>query len=299
MITAGYEDGIAANALRSDPVFKMARLWLPAHRGLRRRGPVRYAVLRPARRPEGREIAAHLCRLIREIRSQADHKVAPITLIRNQSGDPRRRVTNGIGMWTVIVSSSAEAVVRSTPPPSCLPALPEENLNSVHPHFDPLDLGKPEGRPGCVSADPTYVELTLSPAPFPERPVQPDPRHRRLFYCPVSSLVKRTRSTSRASIRPCLRTTVSCCASAGPIGMTRHPPALSCSTRSVGTCLGCGGNQDLVKWCMLRPSAGAVTHADRHVRKTELLKPNSAAEANSTTISTLQTRRASRASTAA
>ena len=76
------------------------------------------AVLRPARRPEGREIAAHLCRLIREIRSQADHKVAPITLIRNQSGDPRRRVTNGIGMWTVIVSSSAEAVVRSTPPPS-------------------------------------------------------------------------------------------------------------------------------------------------------------------------------------
>jgi hypothetical protein len=144
MIAAGYEDGIDANALRADPVFKMALERLPgerdlcsqstisrlenlpdrrmllkmgramvglycaafaqvprritldiddtfdaAHGGQQLRlfnahyddygfqpivvfdGAGRFvtAVLRPARRPKGREIAAHLRRLIREIRS--------------------------------------------------------------------------------------------------------------------------------------------------------------------------------------------------------------------------------------
>jgi hypothetical protein len=144
MIAAGYEDGIDANALRADPVFKMALERLPGGRDLCSQSTVsrlenlpdrrmllkmaramvalycasfaqvpkritldiddtfdpvhggqqlrlfnaRYddygfqpivvfdgagrfvtAVLRPARRPKGREIAAHLRRLIREIRS--------------------------------------------------------------------------------------------------------------------------------------------------------------------------------------------------------------------------------------
>jgi len=144
MITAGYEDGIDANALRADPVFKLALERLPGERDLcsqstisrlenlpDRRMLLRLAramiglycasfaqvpkritldiddtfdavhggqqlrlfnahyddygfqtivvfdaagrfvtaVLRPARRPKGREIAAHLRRLIREIRS--------------------------------------------------------------------------------------------------------------------------------------------------------------------------------------------------------------------------------------
>jgi hypothetical protein len=34
MIAAGYEDGIDANALRSDPVFKMALERLPGERDL-------------------------------------------------------------------------------------------------------------------------------------------------------------------------------------------------------------------------------------------------------------------------
>ena len=144
MIAAGYEDGIDANALRADPVFKMALERLPGGRDLcsqstisrlenlpdRRMllrmgramvglycasfaqvpkritldiddtfdavhggqqlrlfnahydeygfqpivvfdGAGRFvaAVLRPAKRPKGCEIAAHLCRLVREIRS--------------------------------------------------------------------------------------------------------------------------------------------------------------------------------------------------------------------------------------
>jgi hypothetical protein len=148
MIAAGYEDGIDANALRADPVFKMALERAPGARDLcsqstisrlenlpdRRMllrmaramvelycasfaqvpkhitldiddtfdavhggqqlrlfnahyddygfqpivvfdGAGRFvtAVLRPARRPKGREIAAHLRRLIREIRSHWPH----------------------------------------------------------------------------------------------------------------------------------------------------------------------------------------------------------------------------------
>ena len=144
MIAAGYEDGIDANALRADPVFKMALERLPGERDLCSQSTVsrlenlpdrrmllrmgramvglyrasfaqvpkritldiddtfdavhggqqlrlfnahyddygfqpivvfdgagRFvtAVLRPAKRPKGREIAAHLRRLIREIRS--------------------------------------------------------------------------------------------------------------------------------------------------------------------------------------------------------------------------------------
>ena len=145
MIAAGYEDGIDANALRADPVFKMALERLPGERDLCSQSTVsrlenlpdrrmllkmgramvglycasfaqvpkriildiddtfdavhggqqlrlfnahyddygfqpivvfdgagRFvtAVLRPAKRPKGREIAAHLRRLFREIRSQ-------------------------------------------------------------------------------------------------------------------------------------------------------------------------------------------------------------------------------------
>ena len=95
------------------------------------------------------------------------------------------RFRNVSGMWTVIVSPSAETVARFTPPPSAAYHLAHQpgesvrsqpDLDAMHPHVDPLDqqlhdprlLGREQLIPqrvggGCRSASRRFQSAEWGP----------------------------------------------------------------------------------------------------------------------------------------